>query len=91
LNANGSSLPNCSGRPVVRSLSVRAFDRWIASAIMSRVASPRDRRVVGQVDVIADTEAGDWVSAAVEPGAGVSAGLEAGALLSAEPGLDVPI
>jgi hypothetical protein len=36
--ANGSSLPNCSGLPVVLSLSVRACDRWIASKIMSGVA-----------------------------------------------------
>jgi len=35
---NGSSLPNRSGTLFSLNLSVRAFDRWIASLIMSGVA-----------------------------------------------------
>jgi hypothetical protein len=34
----GSSLPNCSGVPVARNLSWRAFDRATASAIIFGVA-----------------------------------------------------
>jgi hypothetical protein len=50
-NVNGSSLPNRSGVPVVLSLSVRAFDRWMASAIISGVAVARGFLVVDEVDV----------------------------------------
>jgi hypothetical protein len=37
-NVNGSSLPHCSGIPVALNLAERAFDRWIASSIISGVA-----------------------------------------------------
>jgi hypothetical protein len=54
LNVNGSSLPNRSGTPDDRNLSVRRFDRSIASEIMSGVASVRGRLVVvdAAVDVV---------------------------------------
>src|SRR5262245_21701474 len=60
VGVNGSSLPHCSGLPVARNLSWRAFDRWTASSIMSGVAVVRgaltlavDVAVVLEVDVIA--------------------------------------
>src|SRR5262247_2828120 len=37
-NVNGSSLPHCSGIPAALNLAERAFDRWIASSIISGVA-----------------------------------------------------
>jgi len=37
-NVNGSSLPHCSGIPAASNLADRAFDRWIASSIISGVA-----------------------------------------------------
>src|SRR5215510_901256 len=38
LNVKGSSLPNCSGVPFCRNLSLRAFDRWQAPRIICGVA-----------------------------------------------------
>ena len=53
---NGSSLPNCSGLPIVCNLSERAFDRWIASAIIAGVAVARGFLVFNKVDADVDVD-----------------------------------
>jgi hypothetical protein len=59
-NVNGSSLPNCSGLPIAWNLSERAFDRWIASAIIAGVAVVRGflvfDKVAADVDVDVDVD-----------------------------------
>ena len=50
LGRNGSSLPNSSGMPVALNRSVRAFDRSIASSIISGVAVVRGVFMVIDVD-----------------------------------------
>ena len=59
---NGSSLPHCSGLPVDRNFSWRAFDRWTASSIISGVAVVRGTlTVVVDVEVVVDVDIVDVI------------------------------